>query len=125
DYCITQTVKTAGKLTNYDSIPRSIAHGQTRWRMIGNKDWCSGFYPGILWYLYEYSKDVKWKAKADSFTITLAPLAYNQAYDHDLGFQMYCSFGNGLRLTGDTKYKKILLLRLKKLQEEKNLINKL
>ena len=109
DYCVAQSVKTLAKPDNYDSIPRSIANGQTKWRLVNYKDWCSGFYPGILWYMYEYTADTKWKIKADSFSKTLTPLAYNPAYDHDLGFQMYCSFGNGLRLTGDTGYKRILL----------------
>lgn len=109
DYCVAQAAKTAAVLTNYDSIPRSIAHGQTNWRLVDYKDWTSGFWPGILWYVYEYTKDSTWKTKANGFSQTLKPLAFNPAYDHDLGFQMYCSFGNGLRLTGDTSYKRILL----------------
>jgi unsaturated chondroitin disaccharide hydrolase len=109
DYSVAQVAKTAVSLNNYDSIPRSIANGQTKWRLINYKDWCSGFWPGILWYTYEYTKDTVWKNKADKFSRTLTPLAFNPANDHDLGFQMYCSFGNGLRLKGDTSYKKILL----------------
>lgn len=109
DYCVEQAGKTVAVLTNYDSIPRSIAHGQTNWRLVDYKDWTSGFWPGILWYVYEYTKDTTWKTKANGFSQTLKPLAFNPAYDHDLGFQLYCSFGNGLRLTGDTSYKRILL----------------
>jgi len=109
DYCIQQVSKTVETLHNHDSIPRSIANGSTTWRMVNYKDWTSGFFPGILWYAYEYTHDEKWKAKADSFTHTLTPLAYTRAFDHDLGFQMFCSFGNAYRLTKDTAYKKILL----------------
>ncbi|HSC40322.1 MAG TPA: glycoside hydrolase family 88 protein, partial [Chitinophagaceae bacterium] len=39
----------------------------------------------------------------------LIPLSQNPASDHDLGFQLLCSIGNGQRLTGDTAYTKILL----------------
>jgi unsaturated chondroitin disaccharide hydrolase len=109
DYCVEQAAKTAAALTNYDSIPRSIANGQTNWRLVSYKDWTSGFWPGVLWYVYEYTKDTTWKTKANGFSQALKPLAFNPAYDHDLGFQMYCSYGNGLRLTGDTSYKRILL----------------
>ena len=28
---------------------------------------------------------------------------------HDMGFKMYCSYGNGYRLTQDERYKEILL----------------
>lgn len=109
DYCVAQTSKTAAGLSNYDSIPRGVANGQTNWQLVSYKDWVSGFWPGILWYVYEYTKDTTWKTRANGFSQTLEPLAFTKAFDHDLGFQMYCSFGNGLRLTGDTSYKNILL----------------
>ncbi|MEZ0484450.1 glycoside hydrolase family 88 protein [Fibrella sp. GW2-5] len=109
-YCVQQAAKTAASLpATQPNLPRNILNGQTSWKYISYKDWTSGFWPGTLWYVYEYSKDPKWKAKADSFSRELTPLAYQKAIDHDLGFQMYCSFGNGLRLTGNPDYKKILL----------------
>ncbi len=110
DYCVQQASETADSLNNYDSIPRSIAKGRTQWSMVNYKDWCSGFWPGILWYTYEFTKDTAWKNKAAKFSKILTPLAYNPANDHDLGFQMNCSFGNGFRLTDDTSYKKILIV---------------
>ncbi|MBO0950839.1 glycoside hydrolase family 88 protein [Fibrella forsythiae] len=109
-YCVQQASKTAASLpTTQPNLPRTILNGKTTWTYVGYKDWTSGFWPGTLWYLYEYTKDPRWKTKADSFSRELTPLAYQKAIDHDLGFQMYCSFGNGLRLTGDSAYKKILL----------------
>ncbi|GAB3573446.1 glycoside hydrolase family 88 protein [Spirosoma luteolum] len=109
-YCVQQATKTAASLPATEpNLPRNILNGRKNWTYISYKDWTSGFWPGTLWYLYEYTKDPAWKAKADSFTRELTPLAYQPAIDHDLGFQMYCSFGNGLRLTGDQAYKKILL----------------
>lgn len=109
DYCTRQAAATAAQLPGYDSLPRSIAAGATHWKLVDYNDWTSGFWPGVLWYVYEYTKDTAWKNKAAAFSRTLTPLAYNKAYDHDIGFQLYCSMGNGYRLTGDTSYQRILL----------------
>jgi unsaturated chondroitin disaccharide hydrolase len=109
DYCRDQAAKTAATIKTYDSLPRTIDKGDTRWKMISYRDWTSGFWPGTLWYVYEHTRDEQWKTKAIGFTQTLAPLASEKAHDHDLGFQIFCSYGNALRLTGDTSYKKIIL----------------
>ncbi len=58
---------------------------------------------------YEYTKDTVWKNRAVAFSKELIPLSQNPASDHDLGFQLFCSLGNGGRLAGDTAYTKILL----------------
>jgi unsaturated chondroitin disaccharide hydrolase len=109
DYCISQTSKTIHSLTDSSAIPRSITNGKTAWRIVSYRDWTSGFWPGILWYVFEYTKDEKWKVEADKFSKALFPLVDSAAIDHDLGFQVYCSIGNGYRLTGDIGYKSILL----------------
>ena len=71
--------------------------------------WTSGFYPGSLLYLYEYSGDDELLALAKDKLAILEKEKYNKG-THDLGFMLYCSFGNALRLTGDTAaYKEILL----------------
>ncbi|MGC4233995.1 MAG: glycoside hydrolase family 88 protein [Niabella sp.] len=71
-------------------------------------DWTSGFFPGILWYAYEYDGDTALKAAAVKWTAQLAPLQYFTEH-HDLGFMTYCSYGNAFRLTHDTAYKNILI----------------
>lgn len=109
DYCVIQASKTAEDIIDYNNIPRSITNGKTEWRTGGYRDWTSGFWPGVEWYLYEYTKDDKWKASADSTSRTLMALLDSSAIDHDLGFVMNCSFGNGYRLTKNPDYKKILL----------------
>jgi unsaturated chondroitin disaccharide hydrolase len=76
--------------------------------------WCSGFVPGSLWYLYEYSKDDKLKEYAKEMTARLEKEKYNKG-THDLGFMLYCSFGNGLRLTNEESYNEILLTGAKSL----------
>jgi len=67
-YCITQADKTNKSLQDSSLIPRSIANGKTDWRKVNYHDWTCGFYPGILWYNYEYSKDEKWKKEATRFS---------------------------------------------------------
>jgi len=108
-YCAQQALKTIAALHDYDHIPRSIANGKTDWRMISYKDWCSGFWPGVLWYVYEYTKTDQAKTAAAGFSHSLFPLADTAAIDHDLGFQTYCSIGNAYRLTADAGYKNVLL----------------
>ncbi|MBO5875496.1 MAG: glycoside hydrolase family 88 protein [Alistipes sp.] len=69
--------------------------------------WCSGFYPGTMWYLYEATGDEQILALARKHTEQLAPLQwYNK--NHDIGFQIFCSYGNGYRLTGDKAYEKVI-----------------
>ncbi len=111
DYCLAQIRKSvrADTVTTETNIPRSIASGSKDWKYVTNKDWTSGFWPGVLWYGYEYSKDLKLEEVADKFSKELKPLAYKPVLDHDLGFQINCSFGNGYRLTKNESYKKILL----------------
>lgn len=77
-------------------------------RLVPPRDWCSGFFPGELWYLYEYTKDDFWKNKAEEYTELLEPMK-TYTGTHDLGFIMYCSFGNGLRLSPNERYRNILL----------------
>jgi rhamnogalacturonyl hydrolase YesR len=76
--------------------------------------WCSGFFGGSLWYIYEYTQDPKWKEAADKWSMAVAKEQYNTS-THDLGFMLYCSFGNGYRLTQDERYKEIMLTGAKSL----------
>lgn len=70
--------------------------------------WCSGFYPGTLWYIYEYTGDEQIAELADKHTRRLDSLL-NGETGHDIGFQTMCSYGNGYRLTGDEVYHKEML----------------
>ena len=91
-----------------DRLPRSLdAEGNlvtsnTSW-------WCSGFLPGSLWYLYEYSKSDDLLEYARTYTARVENEKYNRG-THDLGFILYCSFGNGYRLMGDTAYRSVMLI---------------
>lgn len=70
--------------------------------------WCSGFFPGILWYLYENNRDVKFKELAHSFTLRVEEQKFNKS-THDLGFMIFCSFGNASRITQDQYYKEPII----------------
>lgn len=87
--------------------PRNIEN-DGKLRLVVGKDWCSGFYPGELWYMYQYTGDSFWADKANEHTMAIAQEQFDPG-THDLGFKMYCSFGNGLRLTGNESYKPILM----------------
>lgn len=70
--------------------------------------WCSGFYPGSLLLLYEQTKDQALNDEAMRMLGLLEKEQYNTG-THDLGFMLYCSFGNALRLNPQQKYKDVLI----------------
>lgn len=109
NYCVQQTSKALNEIPDNGLIPRNIAPNSPEWRMVDYTDWTSGFWPGELWYLFEATADSKWKKVADKYTQYLKPLSVSSATDHDLGFQVFNSYGNGYRLTKDPEYKSVLL----------------
>jgi unsaturated chondroitin disaccharide hydrolase len=66
--------------------------------------WCSGFYHGTLWYIYEQMGNDVIRKEAERALSVIEPNEYYTG-NHDLGFMMYCSFGNAYRLTKNEKYK--------------------
>ncbi|MDN3670474.1 glycoside hydrolase family 88 protein [Echinicola jeungdonensis] len=108
DYCLGQAEKTMRMLPECSIFPRTINQGKKEWRYVPVEDWTSGFWPGTLWYLYEYAQTDKWKNAADKYTRFLTPLSQQPPLDHDIGFQIFCSFGNGYRLTQNPEYKAII-----------------
>jgi len=90
-----------------DLLPRTI---DTTGNLVTSKSswWCSGFFPGSLWYLYEHSKDEKFMDAAVEITSRIEK-EKNNTGTHDLGFMLYCSFGNGLRISGEEGYEEVLL----------------
>jgi len=101
-YKYMQQLLPAGKLPrSYDSVKNELIVSGTDW-------WCSGFYPGTLWYLYEYTKDESLKTEAIRST-TLLEKEKNNKGTHDLGFMLYCSYGNGYRLTKNNSYKNVMV----------------
>lgn len=115
-YCHQQVLRTLSELKgdsaiNYSLMPRNVEAGSSSWhcRPAVKEEWCSGFWPGVLWYDYEATGDSVVLREAERFTRALEPLAYAPAYDHDLGFLIYCSYGNAYRLTGKEEYRRAIL----------------
>ena len=117
DYCNLQVNSTLSIMhgkedkIDYTMMPRNILNGENEWnyRKAAKDEWCGGFWPGILWYDYEYTGDEKIKEEAEKFTASLKFLSETPAYDHDLGFLVFCSYGNGYRLTNNPEYKQVIL----------------
>lgn len=70
--------------------------------------WCSGFTAGTLWYLHEYSKSDSLKIAAEDLMKRIEKQQYT-VNNHDVGFMIYCSYGNAYRLTNDPAYKDVIL----------------
>ena len=87
-----------------DSMPRHFDPQKNKWVNSHTKWWCSGFYPGSLWLIYEYTGDESIRKEAEK---KLAILEKEKHYtgNHDLGFMMFCSFGTALRITENQQYK--------------------
>jgi unsaturated chondroitin disaccharide hydrolase len=98
--------------------PRSlIAEGNLT--LVPSRDWTSGFFPGVLWFLYEFTGKQKWETQARIFTSNIENEKLNGG-THDMGFKIYCSFGNGYRLTKDPAYREIIILSAKTLSTRFN-----
>lgn len=114
-YCHSKVTKSIKDLAaangDYSLMPRNIENADTVWacRKAVAEEWCSGFWPGILWYDFENSGDANVKKEAINYTAALGHLADEKVYDHDLGFLMIGSYGHLHRLTGDPEAKKVLL----------------
>jgi len=81
--------------------------------------WCSGFYPGTLLYLYESTKDQSLLSEAERILKVLEK-EKNNTTTHDLGFMMFCSFGNANRISSKPEYKDILLASARSLSTRFN-----
>ncbi|SNR31139.1 Glycosyl Hydrolase Family 88 [Lutibacter flavus] len=88
-----------------------------------SKWWVSGFFPGTLWYLYEYSNNEEVKKWAHEYTLRVKDEQYTTD-NHDVGFMIYCSFGNAYRLTKDDTYKEAILNASKSLSTRFNTTTK-
>ncbi|HEV7780081.1 MAG TPA: glycoside hydrolase family 88 protein [Chitinophagaceae bacterium] len=84
-------------------FPRTVNNDSVK--LVVSNDWTSGFWPGILWFMYEYTGKQEWKTRAGEFTALMEREPKNRN-SHDVGFKVYNSYGNGWRLAGDEAYKK-------------------
>ena len=110
-----QLAKTAVKYPN--KLPKtfqqdSVVMADAAW-------WTSGFFPGTLWYIYEASKDKNIKVLAEQFSARAEGQKYTTD-NHDVGFMIYCPFGNALRLSPKNEYKAVIIQAAKSLSTRFN-----
>jgi unsaturated chondroitin disaccharide hydrolase len=86
--------------------PRTIENGELK--LVSSRDWTSGFFAGVLWYLNEFTGKAEWKDHARQFTADMEREKTN-AGTHDMGFKIYTSFGHAYRLTGDAHDKEVII----------------
>ncbi len=97
-----------------DVLPKTYYPLTKKFETSKSSWWTSGFYPGSLLYLYEYSKDPALLAEEKRIEKVIAKEQFNKG-THDLGFMMFCSFGNANRLAPSKEYDEILLNSAKSL----------
>ena len=87
-----------------DQVPRSFPDDDGTIRFVGIRDWTCGFPAGSFWSMYELTDDDYWKNAAVANTEKLDGVQF-RTNTHDLVFMVFCSYGNGYRLTGNEAYK--------------------
>ena len=85
----------------YDAAKQQVVTSNTKW-------WCSGFYPGTLWLIYDGTKDKAIRDEAEKRLAIMEEIK-NYTGNHDLGFMMFCSFGTAYNITKNPAYKEIIL----------------
>ena len=108
EYCVGKVRTALSQLSDgegeygYTVMPRNILAGKT-WncRKAKPEEWCSGFWPGVLWMAYKASGDGEIRQAAEGYTKALDFVATRQAYDHDLGFITINSWLKGIEALGD------------------------
>jgi unsaturated chondroitin disaccharide hydrolase len=102
-----QKLETALENMNDTTVnPKTVEDGTIVYGPASN--WTSGFFPGILWMIYDYTGADYWREKAHHYTMNVEEEQYNGT-THDMGFKIYCSFGNGYRLTGNKSYRDVMI----------------
>lgn len=98
----------ARKTAKGDRItPRSIGKDGNL-VLVGPKDWCSGFFAGTLWQMYQYSHEQYWRENAVSNTWLIESAKWHKG-THDLGFMIGDSFGKAYQLTEEQSYRDVML----------------
>lgn len=118
-YCHRQIIHALGKLKldkgkyDYSMEPRNILNTdkQQGWncRKVSSYEWCSGFWPGILWMDYSATGDAEIRKQAEGYTDALSFITNEPVFDHDIGFITFCSYGKGYEVTNNPTYKKVIL----------------
>ncbi|RCS26565.1 glucuronyl hydrolase [Polaribacter sp. WD7] len=90
------------------AFPRSYTIKEGKIKKVPSKDWTSGFFPGNLWQIFELTQDNRYKEVAKKWTAFVEKEKFNN-HTHDMGFKVFCSFGNGLKSFENQHYKNIVV----------------
>lgn len=90
------------------AFPRSYTDSTQNIRKTPSKDWTSGFFPGNLWHLSQITGNDAYKEKAAKWTSFMETQKYNGG-THDMGFKIFCSYGEGFKITNDSSYADIIV----------------
>ena len=102
----------AGLIKEMSSTPGLLPHSilsDGSLHRVSPSSWVSGFFPGSIWYIYEYTGNVTVRKNAEKFT-TYLKTQKNNNKTHDIGFMLYCRYGNKWRLCGKDKETEDVLL---------------
>lgn len=102
-----------------DSLPKTFHPTSNKSEFSDSGWWCSGFYSGTLFYIYQFDHDKSLLVEANKRLALLNKEQYNTG-THDLGFMMYCSYGNANRLEPSEAYKQVLINSAKSLSTRFN-----
>lgn len=124
DYCAAkveaslEAMRVDGRI-DYTMSPKDIQGEKKTWTLQKNTPdaWTWGFWPGLLWMDYSYTRDEEIKKEAQAFMQSLEYLSRQPAYDHDLGFLVFLSYEKAYDETKDPTYKKVIIDTAKRLAE--------
>lgn len=102
-----------------DKFPKTYFPGKGQYEFSRSDWWCSGFYPGTLMMLFRQTGDSFCYNESTRILKLLEKEQFN-THTHDLGFMMFCSFGNAMQIKDDPAYHQILLNSAKSLSTRFN-----
>lgn len=108
-YAIRQYSLLANNLEDDDRFISTGNPSNLEWdKSTDSTSWTVGFYAGSLWKLYKLTNDKYWKEQALLKQETVRHRQFDTS-NHDVGFIIMSSFGNGLTLTGDKNFETVII----------------
>lgn len=112
DFAAHQYDKLVHQIALGRQYPNSAHPTQTHWSINNNPtsthvDWTDGFFPGVLWQLYNHTKNETWKEQAMVATHGLEKQQYNTG-THDIGFLVLIPYGDGYQLAKVASFPRII-----------------
>jgi unsaturated chondroitin disaccharide hydrolase len=102
-----QLTDTIAYLSTSQHARSTDPNNSNKWKSVSASDWTSGFFSGWQWYIYEKTLNGSWMTRAKAQTANLQSQDTN-ASNHDIGFKIFSSYGNGYRITRDPAYMSVI-----------------